>query len=165
MRRIFTILAFTVLAIISFGQSSYEYEMEYIYDETTGDTTEFIHIYGEIEIDTTVEYVGDPIEYVKPYPVEEIKAAPFEIEGGMVYSWGTIKVYDITGRLVATASQSFNVNTLKHTMVYIIVAEEGVIKYNGAWVTYGAETREQMKRIQEQIKYNDFLNRKCVTNR
>lgn len=130
MKRIFTILAFTVLAISSFGQ--YDYDVEYIYDETTGDSVE-IHV------------------------------APFKIEGGMVYSWGTIKVYDITGRLVAMSSQEFNVNALKHTMVYIIVAEEGVIKYNGAWVTYGFETREQMKGamkgMPEQIyKWNDFSN-------
>lgn len=101
MKRIFTILAFIALAVSSFGQ--YDYDVEYIYDETTGDSV-------------------------------EIYVSPFKPEGGMVYSAGVIKVYDITGRLVVTASQEFNVNTLKHTMVYIIVAEEGVIKYNGAWV-------------------------------
>lgn len=161
MKRIFTILAFTVLAIISFGQSSYEYEVEYIYDETTDDSVEFIHIYGEIEIDTTVEYADDTME--------EIKEVPFEIEGGMVYtsfySSTPIKVYDITGRLVNISYGEFCVWSLPRTGVYIIVTEYGVLKYNGAWLTYGAETREQMKRIQEQIKYNDFLNRKCVTNR
>lgn len=152
MKRIFTILAFTVLtAISSFGQSSYEYEVEYIYDETTGDSVEFIHIYGEIEIDT--------IEYVKPYQVEDIKEAPFEIENGMVYSRGIIKVYDIRGRLVAMRPQSFNVNSISSlACVYIIVAEEGVIKFNSAWVTYGAETREHNKKLREQMEYNYFLN-------
>lgn len=115
MKRIFTILAFTVLAIISFGQSSYvyDYDVEYIYDETTGDSV-------------------------------EIYVAPFKPEGGMVYSAGVIKVYDITGRLVAMSSQEFCVCTLKYTaQVYIIVAKEGVIKFNGAYTVYTAEERDR----------------------
>lgn len=129
MKRIFTILAFTVLtAISSFGQSSYEYEVEYIYDETTGDTSEFIHIYGEIEIDTTVEYV-------KPRE-EPIERPPFyDIDQGMIMVFHTsqIKVYDIRGRLINVSYGEFCVWSLPKNGVYIIVTEYGVLKYNSVW--------------------------------
>lgn len=67
-----------------------------------------------------------------PFPVvtalDEVAAADFAIEGGMVYSAGVITVYNVAGQVVATASQEFNVNTLA-AGAYFIVAEEGTIKF------------------------------------
>lgn len=61
--------------------------------------------------------------------VEEVQAADFAIEGGMVYSAGVIKVYNVLGQAVAKSSQEFNVNTLPSGRFYAIVAEEGTIKF------------------------------------
>ena len=72
--------------------------------------------------------VSETPTYKIPTAVEEVAAADFAIEGGMVYSAGVITVYDVTGKVVATASQEFNVNTLAPG-AYAIVAEEGTIKF------------------------------------
>lgn len=69
-----------------------------------------------------------PFPDVDVTAVDEVAAADFAIEGGMVYSAGVITVYDVTGKVVATASQEFNVNTLAPG-AYAIVAEEGTIKF------------------------------------
>lgn len=58
--------------------------------------------------------------------VEDV--AKLAVEGGFVYSAGEIVVYNIAGKIVATASQVFNVNSLDKG-VYFISAPEGVIKY------------------------------------
>ena len=64
----------------------------------------------------------------KNVAVEEVAASAFAVEGGMVYSAGEIVVYNVAGKVVATASQSFNVNSLA-AGVYFIAAQEGTIKF------------------------------------
>lgn len=76
-----------------------------------------------LEVDVT-----DQNKYAIPTAVDEVAAADFAIEGGMVYSAGVITVYNVAGQVVATASQEFNVNTLA-AGAYFIVAEEGTIKF------------------------------------
>ncbi len=61
-------------------------------------------------------------------PIEEIDSNSFSIENGMVYSAGEITVYNVAGKLIATASQVFDVNSLQ-AGVYFIVAQEGTIKF------------------------------------
>ncbi|MBR4115497.1 MAG: T9SS type A sorting domain-containing protein [Bacteroidales bacterium] len=84
---------------------------------------------SQVMLDMT-ELVVDVTDKAKYYvlDVEEVAAADFAIEGGMVYSAGQITVYNVAGQVVATASQEFNVNTLV-AGVYFIVAEEGTIKF------------------------------------
>ena len=60
--------------------------------------------------------------------VESVSADAFAVVGGMVYSAGEITVYNVAGKAVATASQSFNVNSLE-SGVYFISAKEGTIKF------------------------------------
>lgn len=78
-----------------------------------------------VTIKTTV---SETPTYKIPTAVDEVAAADFAIEGGMVYSAGQITVYNVAGQVVATASQEFNVNTLA-AGAYFIVAEEGTIKF------------------------------------
>ena len=63
----------------------------------------------------------------EPTAVEEVSAS-LAVQGGMVYSAGEIVVYNVAGKVVATASQALNVNSL-NAGVYFIVAQEGTIKY------------------------------------
>ena len=60
--------------------------------------------------------------------VESVSADAFAVVGGMVYSAGEITVYNVAGKAIATASQSFNVNSLE-AGVYFISAQEGTIKF------------------------------------
>jgi len=62
-----------------------------------------------------------------PTAVEEV-AASLSVQGGMVYSAGEIVVYNVAGKVIATASQVLNVGSL-NAGVYFIVAQEGTIKY------------------------------------
>lgn len=57
---------------------------------------------------------------------EEVESYDFAVVDGIVYSAGTIAVYDVAGKLVTTASQEFNVNSLA-AGVYFIGAKEGAI--------------------------------------
>ena len=63
-----------------------------------------------------------------PTAVKSVASNAFSIIGGMVYSAGEIVVYNVAGKVVATASQSFNVNSLA-AGVYFIAAQEGTIKF------------------------------------
>lgn len=63
-----------------------------------------------------------------PTAIDEVATSDFAVEGGMVYSAGEIVVYNVAGKVVATASQSFNVNSLA-AGVYFISAQEGTIKF------------------------------------
>ena len=60
--------------------------------------------------------------------VESVSADAFAVVGGMVYSAGEITVYNVAGKAIASASQSFNVNSLE-SGVYFITAPEGTIKF------------------------------------
>lgn len=75
--------------------------------------------------------VGDTKLYADPNPgtaVNNINAAAFAVENGVVTSAGQIVVYNVAGQVVATASQSFNVSSLSNG-VYFITAQEGTIKF------------------------------------
>lgn len=60
--------------------------------------------------------------------VDDVTSSAFAVEGGMVYSAGEIVVYNVAGKQVASASKSFNVNSLS-AGVYFITAKEGTIKF------------------------------------
>lgn len=60
--------------------------------------------------------------------IESVASNAFAINGGMVYSAGQITVYNIAGKVIATASKNLNVNKLS-AGIYFIVAKEGTIKY------------------------------------
>ncbi len=64
----------------------------------------------------------------EPTAVDEVAASAFAVQGGMVYSAGEIVVYNVAGKIVAVASQEFNVNSL-NAGVYFITAQEGTIKF------------------------------------
>jgi len=71
---------------------------------------------------------GEGGEGGEPTAVESVSADSFAVVGGMVYSAGEITVYNVAGKAIATASQSFNVNSLE-AGVYFISAQEGTIKF------------------------------------
>ena len=71
---------------------------------------------------------GEGGEGGEPTAVESVSADAFAVVGGMVYSAGEITVYNVAGKAIATASQSFNVNSLE-AGVYFISAQEGTIKF------------------------------------
>ena len=104
-----------------------------------------VDITGKIEVSTatqvcklrfnTTDAVVDEFETIviakasdTPDAIEEIATPSLEVVGGMVYSAGEIVVYNVAGKAIATASQSFNVNTLE-AGVYFITAQEGTIKF------------------------------------
>ncbi len=66
---------------------------------------------------------GEPIT-----AINAVKSDAFAIKGGMAFSAGKIVVYNVVGKVVATASQQFNVNSLAKG-VYFITAQEGIIKF------------------------------------
>ena len=66
---------------------------------------------------------GEPIT-----AINAVKSDAFAIKGGMAVSAGKIVVYNVVGKVVATASQQFNVNSLAKG-VYFITAQEGIIKF------------------------------------
>lgn len=94
-----------------------------LFAQSTEELTEIVFEKYSIVADVT-----DAPKYKIPTAVDEVAAADFAIEGGMVYSAGVITVYNVAGQVVATASQEFNVNTLA-AGAYFIVAEEGTIKF------------------------------------
>ena len=71
---------------------------------------------------------GEGGEGGEPTAVESVSVDAFAVVGGMVYSAGEITVYNVAGKAIATASQSFNVNSLE-AGVYFISAQEGTIKF------------------------------------
>ena len=75
---------------------------------------------GEEEIKFTK--TGDPTA------VKSVASNAFAVNGGMVFSKGEITVYNIAGKVVATASKALNVNSL-NAGVYFITAPEGTIKF------------------------------------
>ena len=75
---------------------------------------------GEEEIKFTK--TGDPTA------VKAVASNAFAVNGGMVFSKGEITVYNIAGKVVATASKTLNVNSL-NAGVYFITAPEGTIKF------------------------------------
>ena len=75
---------------------------------------------GEEEIKFTK--TGDPTA------VKSVASNAFAVNGGMVFSKGEITVYNIAGKVVATASKTLNVNSL-NAGVYFITAPEGTIKF------------------------------------
>lgn len=60
--------------------------------------------------------------------VKTVSADKFAVVDGMVYSAGEIVVYNVVGKVVATAFQAFNVNSLE-VGVYFITAQEGTLKF------------------------------------
>ncbi len=58
--------------------------------------------------------------------VEDVTA--FAVVNGKVFSAGDIVVYNVAGKIVATASQEFDVTSLE-AGIYFISAQEGVIKF------------------------------------
>ncbi len=60
--------------------------------------------------------------------VENVAGDSFSIEGGMVFSKGTINVYDINGKYLQSSDKELNVNNL-NSGSYIINAQEGSIKF------------------------------------
>lgn len=72
----------------------------------------------------SIEFSADPVSTA----VEDVTASEFAVVDGMVYSAGEIVVYNVAGKVVATASQVFNVDSLT-AGVYFISAQEGTIKF------------------------------------
>ena len=72
--------------------------------------------------------ISDAPKYSEPTitAVEEV-TAEVAIENGVVYSAGSIVVYNVAGQVVATANQEFNVNALE-AGVYFISTAEGTAK-------------------------------------
>lgn len=60
--------------------------------------------------------------------VEDVAGTSFSIEGGMLFSKGTINVYDFNGKFLQSANKELNVNDLGSGS-YIIKAQEGSIKF------------------------------------
>ena len=91
----------------------------------SGTATDVIRIYY-----TTFEV---EVEGGHPCPEEQdavktVSVDEFVVAHGMVYSAGEIVVYNVVGKVVATAFQAFNVNSLD-AGVYFITAQEGTIKF------------------------------------
>ena len=82
---------------------------------------------GEMTI-SEIKFTEKSSQGGEPTAVESVSADAFAVVGGMVYSAGEITVYNVAGKAVATASQSFNVNSLD-AGVYFISAQEGTIKF------------------------------------
>ena len=74
--------------------------------------------------DVTIESITFSTE---PLAISSVNP-DFAVVDGMVYSAGEITVYNVAGKLIATASQAFDVNSLQ-AGVYFIVAQEGTIKF------------------------------------
>ena len=89
----------------------------------SGTATEVTKVYY-----TKFEVAIEGGEGGEPTAVESVSADAFAVVGGMVYSAGEITVYNVAGKAIATASQSFNVNSLE-AGVYFISAQEGTIKF------------------------------------
>ena len=83
---------------------------------------------SEIKFTEKSSQGGEGGEGGEPTAVESVSADAFAVVGGMVYSAGEITVYNVAGKAIATASQSFNVNSLE-AGVYFISAQEGTIKF------------------------------------
>jgi len=83
---------------------------------------------SEIKFTEKSSQGGEGGEGGEPTAVESVSADSFAVVGGMVYSAGEITVYNVAGKAIATASQSFNVNSLE-AGVYFISAQEGTIKF------------------------------------
>ena len=97
------------------------------YTSEAKDVTKIFYTKFEVAVEDG-QQGGEGGEGGETTAVESVSADAFAVVGGMVYSAGEITVYNVAGKAIASASQSFNVNSLE-SGVYFITAPEGTIKF------------------------------------